>query len=219
MSKWNHHQWKEIPASAALQLPDPLYRIQMQRDSLRWGSVPLDTAGGNAYQNDSKASYNRRGSPQGGGGGRILRGGEDHPCHADSVELLSWLQWHKSNSSKNPSKDTVACNHGAGREGEGAGRGLHQGEGMGKRGASSAWEGVHSLPGHGNGLGGRQQHISLVPAEGDQGHLVSACIGLPQQPHGSALHSKVGCCWCQHSMTLSVLDMRLGLRQKLWCVV
>ena len=62
---------------------------------------------------------------------------------------------------------------GLGREG------THQGEGMGKGGASSTWEGVQSLPGHGNGLGGRQQHISLVPAEGDEGHLVPACIGLP----------------------------------------
>ena len=55
----------------------------------------------------------------------------------------------------------------------------HQREGMRKRGASSTWQGVQSLPGHGNGLGGRQQNISLVPAEGDEGHLVPACIRLP----------------------------------------
>lgn len=62
---------------------------------------------------------------------------------------------------------------------------------MGKGGASSTWEGVQSLPGHGDGLGGRQQHIRLVPAEGDEGHLVPTGVRLSQESHGSALRSKV----------------------------
>lgn len=61
---------------------------------------------------------------------------------------------------------------------------------MGKGGAAPTGEGVQALPGHGNGLGGGQEHVSLVPTEGNEGHLVSAGVRLPQQPHGSALHAE-----------------------------
>lgn len=66
--------------------------------------------------------------------------------------------------------------------------GTDQGEGMGQGGASPTGQGVQSLPGHADTLGGGQQHICPVPTEGDQGHLVSACVRLSKQPHRSSLN-------------------------------
>ena len=59
---------------------------------------------------------------------------------------------------------------------------------MGKGGAPAAGQGVHALAGHGDGLAGRQQHLGLVPAEGDDAHLVPRCVALLQQRQRRALY-------------------------------
>ena len=62
---------------------------------------------------------------------------------------------------------------------------------MGKRRAAAAGQRVHALAGHGDGLGGRQQHLGPVPAEGDDADLVPRCVALLQQRQRRALRSTV----------------------------
>ena len=67
---------------------------------------------------------------------------------------------------------------------------------MGQRGASATWQSIQALAGHGSGLAGRQQQLSSVPVEGNQGHLVPALVALRQQADGCALHEQLGCQGC-----------------------
>ena len=60
---------------------------------------------------------------------------------------------------------------------------------MGERGAAAAGQRVHALPGHGDGLGGRQQHLRAVPAEGDDADLVPRRVALLQQRQRCSLSS------------------------------
>lgn len=57
----------------------------------------------------------------------------------------------------------------------------HQGDAVGEGRAAAAGQRVHALARHGDGLGGRQQHLGAVPAEGDHADLVPRSVALLQQ--------------------------------------